>query len=241
VYRAEITPYEAITPGQMAQLKIKVFDEAGNPFTAYAGTVDSKINIAAVSRDLAYLASTSVAPPGGSGGGAPAASSAQASADAGVIQANLVFPAEAQYMVFLDFWTKMGSEVILAVPLNVGSAKTAWAALTTDAAQTQTAGDLKITLKTDAPLKANQFNYVSFDAVDAQGQSLAEYIQSFSGNQLQLDIVDEALTTYLHPEPLNRHKLQFSVNFPQPGKYKAWFTFRYGSQVRHLAYVIEVK
>ena len=245
VLRAEITPFGSITPGQMAQLKIQVFDEAGKPFTAFSGAEGSKINIAAVSRDQAILAVTSATPPGaggggggGMGGGAPAAGNA---ANAGLIQTGLIFPSEGQYMVFVDFWTQMGYEVTLAAPLNVGSAKTAWAALPASPALTQTAGDLKITLKTDAPLKANQFNYISFDAVDAQGQSLAEYIQSFSANQLQLDIVDEALATYLHPDLLNAHKLQFSVNFPQPGKYKAWFTFRYGSQVRHLGYVIEVK
>jgi hypothetical protein len=113
--------------------------------------------------------------------------------------------------------------------------------LTADTTPTQTAGGLNITLKTDGPLKANQYNYISFDTVDAQGQSMNEYIQSFSANQLSLDVVDGALATYLHPDLLNAHKLQFSVNFPQPGVYKAWFTFRYGSQVRHLGYVIEVK
>jgi Cu+-exporting ATPase len=244
VYRAEITPYGAVKPGQMAQLKIQVFDEAGKPFTAFSATPSSKINIAAVRRDQVALAVTSVIPPGaGTGGGgmmggAPAASSA---ATAGLIQASLVFPTEGQYMVFVDFWTQMGYEVTLAVPLNVGSAQSAWAALTTDATPAQTAGGLNVTLKTDAPLKANQYNYISFDAVDAQGQSQDEYIQSFSANQLSLDIVDEALATYLHPDLLNAHKMQFSVNFPKPGVYKAWFTFRYGSQVRHLGYVIEVK
>ncbi len=244
VYRAEITSNGAITPGQMAQLKIKVFDEKGAPLTAYVATEGSKINIAAVSRDLGTLAVTSAIPPGaGSGGGgmmggAPAATTG---ADAGLIQANLIFPSAGQYMVFIDFWTSMGYEVSLVAPLDVGSAKTAWGTLPADESLTQSTGDLKVTLKTDTPLRANQSNYMSFDAVNAQGQSMDEYIQSYSANQLQLDIVDGSLTTYLHPDLLNAHKLQFSVNFPQAGKYKAWLTFRYGSQVRHLGFVIDVK
>ena len=114
------------------------------------------------------------------------------------------------------------------------------AVLKPDALLTQVVGDLSVTLKTNGPLKANQYNYVSFEAVDGQGQLRMDEIQAASSSLCELAIVDQGLTTYFRPDFLDRHKLQFSVNFPKRGIYKAWFTFNYANQVHQLAYVIEV-
>jgi hypothetical protein len=117
----------------------------------------------------------------------------------------------------------------LAVPLAVGSVRAPAAALTPDASLTQTVGDLRVTLKSNGPLKANQYNYIDFDVIDAQGQLRSDEIQLISGNLAHLDIIDENLTTLVRPDFLDRHKLRFSAYFPKPGKYKVWFTFYYAS------------
>jgi len=61
----------------------------------------------------------------------------------------------------------------------------------------------------------------------SQGAQHSNDIQAVSGNLCQLEIIHENLTTLIIPDFINRHKLQFAVNFPKPGKYKVWFTFNY--------------
>ena len=81
-----------------------------------------------------------------------------------------VFPAEGQYLVFVNFWPRVGDGVSLSIPLTVGSAQTPAPVLTPDASLSKAVGDLQITMKSDGPLKANQYNYVNFEVLDAQGQ-----------------------------------------------------------------------
>ena len=245
-YVASIVPRVPIVPGQPAKVDAIVFDQNGKVFTDYNNSTpaDSLVTFAAVSRDLATLTETSLLPGAGSStgnmGGEPIASLATVSPDTGLMQPKIVFPVAGQYVVFVNFWPRMGSEVTLAVPLTVGSARTSAAVLKPDISLTQVVGDLSVTLKTNGPLKANQYNYVSFEAVDGQGQLRMDEIQAASSSLCELAIVDQGLTTYFRPDFLDRHKLQFSVNFPKRGIYKAWFTFNYANQVHQLAYVIEV-
>ncbi len=70
---------------------------------------------------------------------------------------------------------------------------------------------------------------------------LTDDVQALTGSLGQLAIIDEALTTYLRPEFINRHQLQFTVNFPHPGKYKIWFTYKYPSQLQQVTYVVDVQ
>ncbi|HEX7395554.1 MAG TPA: copper-translocating P-type ATPase [Anaerolineaceae bacterium] len=245
--QAAIVPSGTIVPGQPSQLDAIVFDQNGKAFTDYntSTPASSQVTFVAVSRDLAFLNETSLLLGAGSStgnmGGAPIASLATVLPNGGLMQPKIVFPVEGQYVIFVNFWPRTGSEVTLTVPFTVGSTKTPAAALKPDASLTQVVGDLSITLNTNGPLIANQYNYVTFEAVDSQGRPRSDEIQMFSGNLCRLYIVDETLTTFLRPDFINRHKLQFSVNFPKPGKYKAWFTFRYQNQLQQLAFVIEAK
>jgi hypothetical protein len=53
--------------------------------------------------------------------------------------------------------------------------------------------------------------------------------------------VDENLKTFLLPEFVDRHQLQFAVNFPASGNYKLWFTFRDANQINRLEYIVHVQ
>lgn len=156
------------------------------------------------------------------------------------IQPEFVFPAEGQYVLFTDFWPANADMVKLSVPLKVGFARTPAAALSPDESFTRQVDGAKVTLKFSQPLKADQYNYLTFEAVDAQGKLLSDYIQRVSGALCDLEIVDENLKIYLQPDFVNRRKLQYSVNFPKPGLYKLWFTFKY-HQTDVIEYVVEVK
>ena len=128
----------------------------------------------------------------------------------------------------------------LSVPITVGAASTSPARLTPDASNTQALGDLRITLDTNGPLQAGQSAALTFDVTDAAGQTLAPAIELESGLRMNLYVIDEAATTFLAPEPVDRGNLQFSVTFPQPGRYKLWFDFRYQG-ARQVPFVVEVQ
>jgi len=239
-YRAFIDQTAPIVPGQWTKLKIEILDQFGKPFNDFdTSPVGQIVNVRVVSRDLAFLAavSQSMSPGsatgmGGMGGAASVAPTPKGTPAPPVkraIQPEMVFPADGQYVVFVDFWPRGGDEVVLSVPLAVGSVRAPEAVLTPDASLTQTVGDLRVTLKSNGPLKANQYNYIDFDVIDAQGQLRSDEIQLISGNLAHLDIVDENLTTLVRPDFLDRHKLRFSAYFPKPGKYKVWFSFYYDS------------
>ena len=249
-YRAFIDQKTPLVVGKPTPLNLTIVDQFGKPFTDFAvNPFGQMLFIAVASRDLNYLAVNSLALDvnraiGGMGSGGQTASGASKpnmALSKNLIQPTIAIPAEGQYLVFVDFWPQGGDEVILAVPLAVGSVKTPPARLTQDDSLTRTVDDLSITLRTDGPLKANQYNYIYLDAVNAQGQPRSDEIQALSGNTGRLDIVDETLTTFLLPDFINRHKLQFSAYFPKPGIYKAFFTFKYANKMQQIAFVIEVE
>ncbi len=165
----------------------------------------------------------------------------QIPADALKIQPEIVFPADGQYIVFVDFKQREGDKLTLTVPVNVGLVKTQTAALPSDVPLTQASGDLMITLKYDEILTAGQPVNISFEVMDAQGQLRSQDIGIMSGNLCSLYGIDEALRTFLRPELIDRNALQFSANFPKPGKYKLWFGYVYANHQQQVTFVVDVK
>lgn len=170
----------------------------------------------------------------------PLATRAQLEFNERVVQPVVVFPQEGQYIAFVSARPRGGDVVGLSVPITVGAASTSPARLTPDASNTQALGDLRITLDTNGPLQAGQSAALTFDVTDAAGQTLAPAIELESGLRMNLYVIDEAATTFLAPEPVDRGNLQFSVTFPQPGRYKLWFDFRYQG-ARQVPFVVEVQ
>jgi hypothetical protein len=158
-----------------------------------------------------------------------------------IIQPEFIFPTDGQYIVFVEFVPRGGRKVTLAVPVNAGVTETPPTALKANAPLTQSIGDLSVTLKFDGALKAGQDNAVSFKVTDAQGKDRSEDIGIMSGYRCILYVVDEKLTTFLRPELMDRNTLQFSVNFPEKGRYKVWFEFLYENQTQQVAFILDVK
>ena len=223
-YRAFVETGGTIVPGQLWQLGITLRDQFGRPFTDFDYGGGRRVVVTVVSRDLTFLKETATLP------GAN-----------GLLLPELDFPAEGQYVVFVDFKPRGGSEERAIAALAVGAATTPDTSASSSTAAETLAGDLRVSLKSDGPLTANQPVELSFEATDAAGQLLTADVQALSGSQIQLEIVDEALTTLLHPEFINRQKLQFSVNFPKPGKYKIWFGFWYPDRRQEVTFVVEVQ
>jgi hypothetical protein len=157
-----------------------------------------------------------------------------------VVQPQIIFPVEGQYVAFLNARPRGGDEVRLTAPITVGAATTPDANLTPDVTRTQRLGDLSVTLDTVAPLTAGQPATLTFTVTDAAGQSLAPTIDLESGLHIDLFAIDEGLTTFVVGELVDRSNLQFSITFPQPGAYKLWFEFRNEGQ-QQATFVVAVE
>ncbi|MBK8419470.1 heavy metal translocating P-type ATPase [Candidatus Villigracilis saccharophilus] len=157
------------------------------------------------------------------------------------IQPVINFPAEGQYVVFVEFQPTGRNRMTLALPVDVGSVKTQPAALSSAESLTKKSGDLTITLTYDGVLKAGQPSIINFDAVDAQNNPVDGEVGLSSGSHLVLNIIDAELKTFLRAELTDTNNLLFSVTFPKPGKYKVWFEYNYARQAQQLSFVIDVK
>jgi hypothetical protein len=151
------------------------------------------------------------------------------------------FPKDGQYVVFVSFQPTGSDKMTLAVPVEVGSAQMQAGALASDAPLTQPNGDLMITLRPDGVIKAGQPSNIYFDMVDAQGNAISSDIGLMSGSRLILHVLNEELTTYLRFDVVDSSNLQFTANFPKPGKYKLWLEYYYGNQTQQVAFVLDVK
>jgi P-type Cu+ transporter len=224
-YRAFLDSQPVFTAGQPTRLTFSILDQFGKRYSSFdTSDPERTIKVTLASRDLKYMEVTNIFPTSN-----------------GTLRPLVNLAAEGQYVAFLDFWPGSGAREWTAVPVDVGSARASVSALKPDASLTQTIGELTFTLKSSAALKANQDLILSFEIVDREGQSRVEDVQNVSVKLLQFVIIDENLTTYIRPDILNRHKLQYPVRFPKAGIYKAWFSFSYPPQVETLAFVFEVK
>ena len=157
------------------------------------------------------------------------------------LQPKFVFPSDGQYILFVDIRPPHGDPLTLTVPIDVGTAKTQAAVLTPDTELTKSVGDVKVTLKVDGELKAGKSINLVFEVVDAQGKVITEEIEPQSGENCVVYVIDEEMKMFLRPDFTDHAQLQFSVNFPNPGKYKLWFEFISGDQPQQTEFVLDVK
>ncbi|MBI5034002.1 MAG: copper-translocating P-type ATPase [Chloroflexi bacterium] len=245
-YRAVLNTKILIKPYLPTTLDIQIIDQFGKPLTeSDISTLGQYMYVVAVPRDLRSF-EANVIPliqGGGMGSGMANASNPPAKAlpIASSILPTFIFPANGEYFVFISFRPNGGDQVALSVPLTVGGATTPAAELDTKTLPTGWVGNLRVTLKSAGTFNANQSNLISFDLVNPDGTSRADEIEMMSEAALALYIVDENVTTLLRPDLIDRRAMQFSVYFPKPGKYKAWFAFKFPNQMQYVPFVIDVK
>lgn len=267
-YRAFIDSGAPIVAGVSTPLKIRVVDQFGKPVTnfetQYLGSYSRfpyNIYLGVASRDLTFMeadplvigldnlmsgvASGSPMNTGGMGG-APAGATAvpnnlKGPADDGSTKVFVTFPTDGQYVAFVNFQPLGGNKITLEAPIKVGTGVVPASALTPDTSFTRPAGDLVVSLQLDKALIAGQDTKITFNAVDAEGQSRNAEIAMFSGNQADLYAIDEKLTTFIRQPLADPNNLQFTVNFPDPGRYKIWFDFQYENQPEQVSFVLDIK
>ncbi len=158
------------------------------------------------------------------------------------VQTEIMFPADGEYVVFVDFQPTGGEKVTLALPVDVGSVKTKAADLKPSSTFTQINGSLSVTLKYDGVLTADQPSVINFEIIDAQGNLISADVGDLSGSYCKLYAIDEDLKNFLRSEAvIEGDSLQFPVNFPESGQYKVWFEYVYAGRSQHLEFVVDVK
>jgi len=267
IYHAVIDEDLHVMAGMPALIEIEVLDQFGNPLTDFEfkdfGNYKSYAFVAVVPQDLSSIQAMPVvvdpyvAAINRSGGmtmsGTPAASQAapqstplpsneEIIAQFIKIQPEVMFPADGQYVIFVELQPRGGSRVTLPVTIDVGSASTNPAVLVADTNLSKQSGDLTINLKHDGELKAGRPQTIAFEVMDAQGQMRTQDVGVMSGFYINLYAVNEKMTEFLRPELADRDNLQYTVEFPKAGKYKIWFEFTYGGRRKYqIAFVLDVK
>ncbi len=158
------------------------------------------------------------------------------------VQTEIMFPADGEYVVFVDFQPTGGEKVTLALPVDVGSVKTKAADLKPSSTFTQINGSLSVTLKYDGVLTADQPSVINFEIIDAQGNLISADVRDMSGSYCKLYAIDEDLKNFLRSDVVvTGDNLQFPVNFPESGQYKVWFEYVYAGRAQNLEFVVDVK
>jgi Cu+-exporting ATPase len=158
------------------------------------------------------------------------------------VQTEIMFPADGEYVVFVDFQPTGGEKVTLSLPVDVGSVKTKAADLKPSSTFTQINGSLSVTLKYDGVLTADQPSVINFEIIDAQGNLISADVRDMSGSYCKLYAIDEDLKNFLRSDVVvTGNDLQFSVNFPESGQYKVWFEYVYAGRAQNLEFVVDVK
>jgi P-type Cu+ transporter len=250
-YRAIIDQATPIVAGKSTPLDIEIIDQFGKRVTDFQvnkfGVIPYYGYFAVARRDLETLEAGPLfmkpqpSDNADSDGAADPMSAQQAPFEEVVIRPKATFPTEGQYVVFVDFWPLGDEKVTLSVPVDVGLAQTPAADLAAEPPLTQMVAGLQVTLKTGGPLVANQDNSIYFEALNEAGRPHVRDILLRSGPFTRLYIIDEELEIFLKHDLTDPDNLGFTVNFPRPGRYKAWFEFSYPRQLRQLPFVLDVR
>lgn len=244
-YHAVIKQEKPITAGQSTTLNVEILDQldrtVGDLEPRKYGMIEYYAYVAVVPLDLSSLKAEPIVLhayllPDSPAGNIPG------EVENVSLRPGVIFPKDGQYIVFVEVLPHDSTTpVILAAPVDVGSAKTEAATLASDTPLTQQTGDLKVTLKHDGTIKAGEPANINFEVVDAQGKVITEAIEPQSGEHSILFVIDETLTTFQRFELVDHTNLQFSVIFPDPGKYKVWFEYINAGKLQQSAFVLDVK
>ncbi len=248
-YRVLINPTTPIVAGNATPLDVEIIDQFGKRATEFRtfdyGTLKYYAYLAIIRRDLEALQVTPLflrpdPKPDPSLGGAVDPMSARPF-EQRVILPKIVFPNEGQYVAFVYFWPIGDQKVTLSVPIDVSSTRTSGATLVSDPSPSRVVEGLQVALKTRGPLVAGEDSSIKFEAIDEGGQSRSREIAVQSKTYARLFLIDEQATTFMEESLADPNNLEFTVNFPKPGMYKAWLEFKHERETQRIPFVIEVK
>jgi hypothetical protein len=196
-----------VKPGEKVQLEFSVLDPDNGKLIQHFQIVHEKLfHMFVISQDLQYFVHDH--PTLGSDG---------------KFRYEIVFPKPGVYRILGDFYPDGATPQLIAKTIIVPGGSQAMPSLTRDYS-TKDAGNMKVSLETDAPQPIAGSKTMMFFTLDP-AEGLERYIGAW-GHMLAAsgDLID-----LIHTHPFladGSAKMQFNVYFPRPQNYRVWVQFQ---------------
>lgn len=190
----------------------------------------------------------------------------EAQAD-GSYKTSFAFKNGGKFKLYADLSPVKDKQIVRIFDLSVTGSERAKEDLKTDAKFEKTVEDLKVLMKPDADLIANQELMLSFDVLDARTSQPVNDLQKYLGETAHFVIINKDLNEFVHAHPMSldnvkgethqhddsapKHddKLMSSaansvaahVSFPKAGIYKIWAELQRNGKVTAVPFVVNVK
>jgi Heavy metal binding domain len=197
----------AVKPGEKVQLEFSVLDPENGKLIEHFQIVHEKLfHMFVISQDLQYFVHDH--PTFGSDG---------------KFRYEIVFPKPGLYRVLGDFYPDGATPQLIAKTIIVPGGLQATPSLTRDYS-TKDAGNMKVSLETEAPQPIAGSKTMMFFALDP-----AEGLEKYIGAWGHMLAASDDLIDLIHTHPFAADggpKMQFNVYFPRPQKYRVWVQFQ---------------
>ncbi len=157
------------------------------------------------------------------------------------------FPSGGEYVLFADYSAEGAAPSVQRLELGVVGAPRAPVALTESRSATQAADGLRLTLRTQKPLRAGGSGAtLRFDVEDvATGQPVRD-LEPYLGAMAHFVLISEDTQSLLHAHPLEAVGAGLSTvsahtTFPRAGLYKLWVQLQRRGEVVTVPYVLRVQ
>ena len=196
-----------VKPGEKVRLEFSVLDPENGKLIEHFQIVHEKLlHMFVISQDLQYFVHDH--PTFGSDG---------------KFRYEIVFPKPGLYRVLGDFYPDGATPQLIAKTIIVPGGSQAIPLLTRDYS-TKDAGNMKVSLETEAPQPIAGSKTMMFFTLDP-----AEGLEKYIGAWGHMLAASDDLIDLIHTHPFladGGPKMQFNVYFPRPQKYRVWVQFQ---------------
>ncbi|QHW31558.1 hypothetical protein GZH47_12370 [Paenibacillus rhizovicinus] len=167
-------------------------------------------------------------------------------AEQGVFDASVTFPAAGRYELIADFKTPDGSQQWQSTWVQTGGAsgkRQAEPALAADQQLTRAADGMAVSLAFDKAPKAGESAALTFSFADQATGSPVRDLQPYLGAAGHVVILDAEAKHYLHVHAMDDPggpTAMFHTTFPSSGLYKIWGQFQRKGRIVTVPFVVKV-
>ncbi|HEV7643503.1 MAG TPA: cupredoxin domain-containing protein [Pyrinomonadaceae bacterium] len=233
-----------VEPGKEVELSLTIKNEKDELIGSLANANEYAIALTAISQDLSQFYDLTLKP-----------------FPDGTYLVRHTFPTAGRYTLFLDVKTPDGKLHTEIIGFGIAGDVPAGQELKADNSLVQAANGLKVELKPESEIKANDPVRLFFNVSDAKANEPASDLEKYKGEDMHLVIVSQDLKEFIHVErppgsdDPEKDKMQESqtggiraartipayVTFPKGGLYKIWAQFRRQGKVVTFPFVVKVK